>query len=76
MKPYMSGCSAEMVIVKMGFSDETTGIGSLIVMMDHIGSSGAVMQHFVSRLSIIEASSGVLLVADERRREGDEVFTT
>ena len=49
MRLYTSGCSAEMVIVKMGFWDETTEIGSLIVMMDHIGSSGAVMQRFVSR---------------------------
>ena len=49
MKPYTSGCSAEMVIVKMGSSDETTEIGSLIVLIDHIGSSDAVMQRFVRR---------------------------
>ena len=49
MKPYMSGWSAGIVIVKMGFSDRTTEIGSFGVMMDHNGSSDAMKQHFVSR---------------------------
>lgn len=38
-----------MAIVKMGFSDGTTEIGRLIVMMDHIGISDAVMRRFGSR---------------------------
>ena len=70
----MSGWSAGVVILKMAFSDGTTEIGSFGVIMDRIGSSDAVMQHLVSRLSIMEAASGVSLMANKRRREGDEAF--
>ena len=49
MNPYKSGWSAGIVMVKMGFMDGTTEMGSLRSMIDHIGISDAVMQHFASR---------------------------